>query len=314
MITLTGFIGIEAAGSGAGARLEITGAVSTTIAYIGSLTGTLNLNVYAGVGKTGVVGRIFLGLSTAGSIPGVSLSGQFLLEINTFSAPRTIDTFKIKKRIVGSVEFFDGFDLDAQGRPKVVTDTISITNGFFLKMAGDLRFGPLTITGEFKLTITTSTLEMVVNAELALNPLGKVTLSNSGFRVNSQGLVARFAVSLGIGDAAFGESVGLELSVTAVVELNTTGRAQTFNNVVVAAGFQLALNGTVSFFGFASAKGSLDITISNSSFQMAASLEFEIGPLLFKVAGSLGIYSNGLTATLDVDARPRPARAWSSSR
>ena len=41
---------------------------------------------------------------------------------------------------------------------------------------------------------------------------------------------------------------------------------------------------------------------------MAASLEFEIGPLVFKVAGPLGVYANGLTATLDVTLRPRPAR------
>src|SRR5688572_31798515 len=41
-------------------------------------------------------------------------------------------------------------------------------------------------------------------------------------------------------------------------------------------------------------------TISDGTFLMAASLEFEIGPLVFKVAGSLGVYSNGLTATLDV--------------
>ena len=95
-----GFIGIEAAGSGTDARLEVTGAVSTTIAYIGSLTGTLNLNIYAGATKTGVVGRIFLARSDAGSIPGVSLTGQFLLEINTFASEQTIETFKIKKRTV----------------------------------------------------------------------------------------------------------------------------------------------------------------------------------------------------------------------
>ena len=97
------------------------GAVSTTIAYIGSLTGTLNLNVYAGATKTGVVGRIFLARSDAGSIPGISLTGQFLLEINTFASAQTIETFKIKKRTVDGVEFFDGFDLDAQGRLKIVT-------------------------------------------------------------------------------------------------------------------------------------------------------------------------------------------------
>ena len=171
-----------------------------------------------------------------------------------------------------------------------------MTSGFTLKLAGDLKFGPLTISGEFKLTITSSSVEMVVNASMTLGVLGSISLKDSGFRINSQGLVARFAPSLGL----FGGSFGLTLSVSAVVEINTTGRAQTFNNTTIAAGFRLALNGEVTFLNFASAKGSLDITISDGTFLMAASLEFEIGPLVFKVAGSLGIYSNGLTATLDV--------------
>jgi len=63
VITLTGFIQMEfaagagSAGGGAGARLKITGAVSAEIEFLGSLTGTLNLNVFIGE-NTGVVGRV----------------------------------------------------------------------------------------------------------------------------------------------------------------------------------------------------------------------------------------------------------------
>ena len=46
--------------------------------------------------------------------------------------------------------------------------------------------------------------------------------------------------------------------------------------------------------------GYLDITITNNSFLIAAGLKVTIGPLVFDISGSLGIYSNGLTATLDV--------------
>ena len=96
--------------------LEIIGAVGATIPYIGALSGTLNLNIYVGADQTGVVGRVFLARSDAGSIPGVSLTGQFLLEINTFASAQTIETFKIKKRGSLGIEFFDGFDARRAGQ------------------------------------------------------------------------------------------------------------------------------------------------------------------------------------------------------
>ena len=55
VITLIGFVQIEAAVGADGARLEVTGAVSTKIAFLGSLTGTLNFNIFIGP-RTGVVG------------------------------------------------------------------------------------------------------------------------------------------------------------------------------------------------------------------------------------------------------------------
>jgi len=55
-----------------------------------------------------------------------------------------------------------------------------------------------------------------------------------------------------------------------------------------------------ALFGFASATGFLDIKITSSSLELAAGLKFTIGPLSFDVNGSLGIFSDGLTATLNV--------------
>src|SRR5213078_818111 len=97
VISLVGFIQIEAAASAAGRRLKLTGAV--------------NLNVLIGTAsETGVVGRVFLALS-GNIVPGISFSGAFLLEINTFPNPnapeRTIDTFKLKKKTVNGRELFD---------------------------------------------------------------------------------------------------------------------------------------------------------------------------------------------------------------
>src|SRR5262249_17313846 len=121
VLKLMGYIGLTAAGSKGQAYLKLTGAVSPTLNYIGTPPALRNLNVYVNTSdpsKSGVQGRVFLALSTAGSIPGVSLSGVFLLEINSFATDGPIDSFKIKTRTDDNspgVLFFDGFDTDAQG-------------------------------------------------------------------------------------------------------------------------------------------------------------------------------------------------------
>ena len=65
------------------AYLKIDGAVGVQIPVLGAMSGTLNLAVFVG-DDPGVVGRIQL-TRGSGAIPGLTLSGQFLLEINTFS-------------------------------------------------------------------------------------------------------------------------------------------------------------------------------------------------------------------------------------
>ena len=90
--------------------------------YIGSLTGTLNLNIYAGATKTGVVGRIFLARSDAGSHPGrqphrPDPAGD--QHVRERADDRDVQDQEARRS--DGVEFFDGFDLDAQNRLKVVT-------------------------------------------------------------------------------------------------------------------------------------------------------------------------------------------------
>jgi hypothetical protein len=81
-IELVGFLQITVAANGDGGRLSITGAVSTTIPLLGTLTGTLNFDVYLGT-ETGIVGRVVLSLSNT-DIPDVEMAGIIILEINTF--------------------------------------------------------------------------------------------------------------------------------------------------------------------------------------------------------------------------------------
>ena len=78
VITLTGFVQVEfaagpASGAGGtpGARLKLTGLLSTEIAFLGSLSATLNLNLFIGP-NPGVVGRVLLTLAS-NSLPGVAL-------------------------------------------------------------------------------------------------------------------------------------------------------------------------------------------------------------------------------------------------
>ncbi len=301
VLTLSGFIGIEAAGSGTTARLEINGAISANIAFVGSLVGTLNLAVYAG-SNTGVVGRVFLARSGGGGIPGVAINGSFLLEINSFTTAQALDTFKIKTRTQGSQTLFDGFEKDAQGNPILATQTINTLAGFSLKMAGSLVVGPITITGEvaFRLELAGANagIELVINGALDLSPIGSLRLTDSGFRISSEGLVARFA----IGDRRElrRQRRPRVLGQRASSRSTPPAARQTLGTSTVEAGFRLHLNGTVKFLGFAEATGFVDITVTNNSFQMAAGLNFVVGPLVFDISGSIGIFTNGVTATLDV--------------
>ena len=121
-------------------------------------------------------------------------------------------------------------------------------------MAGSLIVGPLTISGEvlFRLELAgeNAGIELVVNASIDLSPIGQLTLSDSGFRISSQGLVARLSFSIALG-GDFGGGIGLGIEASALVQLNTTGRAQTLGTSTVEAGFRLRVTGSVDFLGFA---------------------------------------------------------------
>src|SRR5262249_28335913 len=170
-------------------------------------------NAYAGAGNTGVVGRIQLVLSS-NRIPGVQFDGEFLLEINTFATARDVETFLID-------ESTGRFQREANNRLRV--GTVSVASGVRLLMGGNLILGnSLTLQGTFKFIISPGQLEVDAHARLRLNPIGEVQVSG-GLRINSEGLVARVALTL---DASFGGSIGLQFEVGASLDVNTTGRDQ----------------------------------------------------------------------------------------
>ena len=95
VLVLDGYIGITAAGSGAGAYFKVDGALGTQIPGIGAMTALVNLGVYVGA-NPGVIGRVQLTRGGNG-VPGFSFNGQFLLEINTFSGPQDLSLIHISE-------------------------------------------------------------------------------------------------------------------------------------------------------------------------------------------------------------------------
>ncbi len=289
VLELNGFIGITAAIDPTGtAYFKVDGAVGTTIPFLGSLTGAVNLAVYVGA-KTGVVGRIQLTLGS-NSIPGVRFNGQFLLEINTFATSQQIQTFAVN----ATGGRFGGFVRDAAGNLVVTTQTISVTGGFRLEMGGELVIAnTLTVAGHVLLTLSLAgpnpTLELVVNGTIDLAPIGNLTLTDSGFRINADGLVARVSINLAAG-GGFGGGVGLGFSATSTLSLNTTGRTQTLGSSTVEAGFLLHIDGSVDFLGIATGFGVLDVRVAPQGFELTFALRFTLGPLVFQASGGAAVY------------------------
>jgi len=291
VLTLNGFIQIQAGvapGTG-NAFLRVVGAVGTQIAFLGSLSGQLNLTVFLGA-NPGVVGRVYLTLDSS-AIPGVELGGQFLLEINTYSTDQPIQTFKTKTAVRNGRTTFDGFERNAAGNLVVANDTITTHGGFKLLMAGHLIVGStLDIEAEvqFRLELSGANagIELIVNGSMSLGPMGQIALVDSGFRINSQGLVARVQLAI---DANFGKAIGLKFDVSGLLSLNTTGQTQTLGSSTVDAGFRLRIEGDVDFLGFAKGSGFVDITIAPDGFQLLFGLSFELGGLTFAANGGAAV-------------------------
>ena len=286
VLNLNGFLAITAAVDTTGtAYFKVDGAVGANVPFLGSLTGALNLAVYVGVpgvpgARTGVVGRFQLTRSSS-AIPGITLNGQFLLEINTFTDVQTIETFAVKTKVVSGRTVFDGFQRDAAGNLVITTQTLDVVGGFKLILGGFLLIGDrVRIDGEVSLRLELAGanpgIELIVNGELALDPIGRIAIVDSGLRINAQGLVARLQLVLDA-SAAFGGGVGLGLTGNVVIGVNTTGVAQQFGSSTVAAGFFLRIDGSVNFVDFVTGSGYVEITINSTGFSLLFGVGFTIG-------------------------------------
>ncbi len=315
VITFTGFIQIQAVAGAQGAELEINGAVSASISFLGSLTGQINLYVFVSStpGDSGVVGRIAL-TRNANGIPGVQLDGEFMVEINTFqstpSGAVTIQTYALFDTAndvctdggLGSPCTNGtpmGYETNAAGFP--ITTGVAIPDGTFaFYMFGNITIEDLvTVTATVSFSIQTAGsdpgVQLTVNGTIGLGPLGVLTLNpGTGFRIDKNGLLANISISL---NAGFGGNLGLSFNATAQISINTSSATQTLDGVQIPSGFMLAISGDVTFAGFATASGSVTVTINASEFQLTFAVNFAIGPLDFSANGGAGIYNNGANDT-----------------
>ena len=214
----------------------------------------------------------------------MSFNGEFLLEINTSATAATVQTFRIKQDAQGN---FAGFERDAAGNLVIAPQTLSVVGGFRLMMAGKLVvLDTLEISGRVDFSVqlagATPSVELIVNGKLSLEPIGGITLTDSGFRISGEGLVARIQVDLG---ADFGSKIGLKFSVSALLAINTTSRTQTLGTSTVERGLTIRIDGSVEFLGFASASGFVEIKLGPAGFELTFAVGFYLGGLSFRADG-----------------------------
>ena len=297
VLNLSGFISITGSTS-----LSLIGEVSTTIPFLGKLTGNLSFIVYTGAGghAAGVVGEVQLVLSSQNSIPGISFNGTVLLALNTFATNQIVDLYAEQPdgsiAQTGTVTLLAGpsFELYISGSPYGSAGaTPVLTIGSLVQIYGTVDF-------TISLNSSNPSVQLLVNGSVALGSLGAISLVNSGFRIDSSGLVARLQLSLG---ASFGGHDGLQFSASAILSLNTSSITQSLGSSQVPPGFDLAISGSVTFLGFASASGSVDITISQGLFEIQFNVNFSIGGVLnFSASGGAAIYDGGLALSLNITA------------
>ena len=178
--------------------------------------------------------------------------------------------------------------------------TVDVTGGFRLMLAGTLTIAnQFEISGAVEFKLSAASIELIVNGNLELAGIGRLTLIDSGFRIDSKGLIARFEVEL---DAKFGSSLGLNFSVSAIFELNTTTEDQPFGGSTVKRGFLLSMQGVVNFLGFAKAEGSITLAIGPSESSFEFDVDFDIAEVLaFKARGGAKVVNGqGVVLVLDV--------------
>jgi hypothetical protein len=157
---------------------------------------------------------------TPAGIPGVSISGQFLLEVNSYATTQTIVSFQTNKEANPNPT--------AEPQPNILAtdpDTglfvlgdIDIDPGLRLVLQGKLKIGDVVeITGRFEFILSTNPFAIEIRAQASMSLLKIGSFNIDGvFRVDGDGFAAFVDVSLGGG---FGGDIGLSFDAGATLEI-----------------------------------------------------------------------------------------------
>ncbi|HET6548786.1 MAG TPA: calcium-binding protein, partial [Solirubrobacter sp.] len=310
-ITLSGFLAFTLQ-AGGNSFVKIDGAVSANVANLGSLSGTVSFGFYQDIDpdedgdQVGAVGRATLNLQAGGLIPGVEISGQVLLQFNTYSKTVSFDTVKVKgdsRGTDGDYSAKDAFELDVINNV-VQTGTVKIESGFKFMISGTLTAGPLEIVGRFALQVTPGSVKMSALAAVTIGPLGNLDIT-ADLVIDADGLAVRATLDL---NGGFGGDLGLQFSGSALFSLNTTGKDKQplIGNDPIEPGFKLLITGSVTFAGFASASGTISVTYTSGAFELFFDVNVTLGPITVKATGFAGVYGGedeanpGIVLRLDV--------------
>ena len=206
VLTLTGFLSIGVGVSGAnGVTIEVAGAASTSIQYIGTLSGDLHFiffTDYVDSSSThhgaGLVGRAHLALADGGAIPGVSIGGQVILEVNTFVGAISVDTFEVDPTtgllVLDSVT----------GLPVISPQDIGSNipdQDFDLRLVieGHMDISIVHLSGRFEFVINHSPFLIAasLDADMTFGTFGGVHV-HGGFLIDSTGLALSLSAALGV--------------------------------------------------------------------------------------------------------------------
>ncbi|NOS68309.1 MAG: calcium-binding protein, partial [Verrucomicrobia bacterium] len=288
-LTLTGFLQIAADTGG----VLVTGAVGGDMPFLGALTGIVNFNAYTddplspgGALTPGVVGRIALTFR-ANRIPGLELTGDLVVEINTYTVTETVTTFDVDD-VTGTFKRTGGV---------IDTKSVDIAAGVLIQFGGSFKLGGfLVLDGKFAMSYTGTSLQVGATATLKLDPLGQIAISGD-LIIDGSGLIARIDFAL---DSSFGSGInlGFSASLHAQLELNTSTATRTYTSLVspftiysIESGFHLRINGTFNLW-FASATGIADIRINSSGIQIYFNVSLGLGGAIsVNVEGFAGIYT-----------------------
>jgi hypothetical protein len=272
-----------------------------------------------GIDTDGVYGRVVLGFQaglSADLTTGFSLTAGFLLEFNTASVGKTVQSFAIDT----STGSLGGTRDPTTGQVTGTVVNVSLApQTIHLAAAGSLSFTAdgstaLTLKGRFEFTLSPTMLQIVVDATFSAGSGGGLANATAAgaMQLSTSGLAGYITVSVGAGNLGSGQQdvsgTGFEIQFNLSVQINTGTSDVTIAGVVLAhqtvtikaSGFvQFSLGGVIGF----RIDGSILVSGSpgNLTVQVNGVLTAKVAGatlLQLNASGSLTVTATGIAGSL----------------